>query len=157
MAEINETQRLQRLLGARHPCVFISTYEETDALRLVRDACIESGIGDVLEWSVSTGLRDSLVAASPVLLNTDHPAAALVTLAGRGDRIVAIMLDAVEHLKDARTMRVMRECIIHFSTTGSTLVLIDQAAELPPPIRAIATRFDLALPDEPAIEVLVRE
>jgi hypothetical protein len=157
MAEINETQRLQRLLAARHPCLFISTYEETDALRLVRDACIESGIGDVLEWSVSTGLRDSLVAASPVLLNTDHPAAALVTLAGRGDRIVAIMLDAVEHLKDARTMRVLRECITQFTTTGSTLVLIDQATDLPAAVRAMATRFDLGLPDEKAIEVLVRD
>ena len=157
MPEINETQRLGRLLAARHPCVFISTYEETDALRLVRDACIEAGIGDVLEWSVSTGLRDSLVAASPVLLNTDHPAAALVTLAGRGDRIVAIMLDVVEHLKDARTMRVLRECITYFSTTGSTLLLIDQATELPPPVRAIATRFDLALPDEAVIERLVRD
>jgi AAA+ superfamily predicted ATPase len=157
MPEINETQRLQRLLAARHPCVFISTYEETDALRLVRDACVEAGIGDVLEWSVSTGLRDALVAASPVLLNTDHPAAALVTLQGRNDRVVAIMLDAVEHLKDARTMRVLRECIVHFATTGSTLVLIDQATELPPAVRAMATRFELTLPDEPAIEKLVRD
>ena len=157
MAEINETQRLQRLLAARHPCIFISTYEEADALRLVRDACIEGRIADVLEWSVSSGLRDSLVAASPVLLNTDHPAAALVTLSGRNDRIVAIMLDLVEHLKDARTMRVLRECITQFATTGSTLVLIDQATELPPPVRAMATRFLLSLPDEPAIENLVRD
>src|SRR5215204_814492 len=154
MPEITDSQRLQRLLAARHPCVFISTYEETDALRLVRDACIESRIGDVMEWSVSTGLRDALVAASPILLNTEHPAAALVTLAGRADRIVAIMLDVVEHLKDARTMRVLRECVTHFATTGSTLVLIDHATDLPAAVRASATRFDLGLPDEPAIETL---
>ena len=157
MAEINEAQRLQQLLAARHPCVFIPTFEEADALRTVRDASVDAGIGDVMEWSISTGLRDALVSASPVLLNTDHPAAALVTLQGRQDRIVAIMLDVTEHLKDARTMRVLRECIAHFATTGSTLVLIDHATELPPPVRAMATRYDLALPDEPAIEKLVRD
>ncbi|MEA2709257.1 MAG: hypothetical protein QOF78_1858 [Phycisphaerales bacterium] len=157
MAEINETQRLQHLLAARHACVFISTYEETEALRHVRDACIEARMTDVLEWSVSTGLRDSLVAASPVLLNTDHPAAALVTLATRQDRIVAIMLDVVEHLKDARTLRVLRECITHFATTGSTLILIDYATDLPPAVRALATTFLLSLPDEGAIDKLVRD
>jgi AAA+ superfamily predicted ATPase len=66
------------------------------------------------------------------------------------------MLDLAEHLKDARTMRVLRECVTHFATTGSTLILIDHATDLPAAVRAMATRFDLGLPDEPAIETLVR-
>ena len=157
MAEANDSERLRRLLAGRHPCVFISTYEEQDALRLVRQTCIDMKLADVLEWSVSAGLRDSLVAASPVLLNTDHPAAALVTLAGRQDRVVAVMLDLSEHLKDARTMRVLRECVAHFAGTGSTLVLIDHATELPPAVRAMVTRFELSLPDEAAVEKLIRD
>ena len=157
MAQSSDLERLARILAARHPCVFVSTYEEADALRLVRDACVDAGVGDVLEWSVSTGLRDAMVAASPVLLNTDHPAAALVTLAGRRDRIVAVMLDLVEHLKDARTMRVLRECIAHFAGTGSTLILVDHATELPPAVRSMATRFELSLPDEAAVEKLIRD
>jgi AAA+ superfamily predicted ATPase len=38
-----------------------------------------------------------------------------------------------------------------------TLVLIDQATELPPAVRAIATRFELSLPDEAAVEQLLRD
>jgi ATP-dependent 26S proteasome regulatory subunit len=157
MAELNDTERFRRLLAGRHACVFVSTYEETDALRIVREAGVAAGVNDVLEWSVSCGLRDSLVAASPILLNTDHPAAALVALAGRNDRVVAILLDVVDHLKDARTLRVLRECVAQFARNGSTLVLIDQATDLPPALRAIATRFELSLPDEAAVELLLRD
>jgi hypothetical protein len=120
MAETGDSERLRRLLAGRHPCVFISTYEETDALRVVREASVAAGINDVLEMVRLRRLcatRWSRRRRS--CLNTDHPAAALVALAGRSDRVVAIMLDLVEHLKDARTMRVLRECVSHFARTGA--------------------------------------
>jgi SpoVK/Ycf46/Vps4 family AAA+-type ATPase len=66
------------------------------------------------------------------------------------------MLDVAGHLKDERTLRHLRDVIKKFAAIGGTIILIDHA-ELCPPIRAVAQPFDLELPDEKAIEELVRE
>jgi SpoVK/Ycf46/Vps4 family AAA+-type ATPase len=153
---MTDIERLKQLLTARHPCVSILTFEEAEALALVRAAAGELGV-EMLEWSVSSGVRDGLAAAGPVAPSTEHPAAALVHLADRQTRVIAVLLDVSGHLKDERTLRTLRHAIGQFAKNGSTLVLIDHATELPPPIRAMATRFELSLPDEAALEQIVRE
>src|SRR2546421_8965089 len=100
---MNDTERLEQLLIARHPCVTVLTYEEADAVGAARAAAGKLGL-ELLEWSVCTGLRDGLAAAGPVVPNTEHPAAALAHLAGRAERMVAVFLDLACHLKDERVM-----------------------------------------------------
>jgi len=105
---MNDTERMQQLLTARHPCVTILTFEEAEAVQLVRQAADSQGL-ELLEWSVSSGLNDGLVAASPGVPGTEHPAAALVHLSTRNDRLVTVFLDLASHLKDDRVMRLLRE------------------------------------------------
>src|SRR5439155_7963024 len=105
---MSDTDRMAQLLTARHPCVTNLTYEEADAVGAVREAASKLGL-ELLEWSVSTGLRDGLAAASPVVPNTEHPAAALAYLCGREERLIVVFLDLASHLKDERVMRLLRE------------------------------------------------
>src|ERR1051325_2232460 len=127
---MKDAERLAQLLTARHPCVTILTFEESDALAATRGAAGKVGL-DLLEWSVSTGLRDGLVAAAPVVPNTEHPAAALAYLCGRDERMIVAFCDLAAHLKDERVMRLLRDVIAHAARLGGNVVLIDQASEFP--------------------------
>ena len=97
------------------------------------------------------------MAASPVVTNTEHPAAALYFLSTISRQVVVIMLDLVPHLKDERTMRSLREAVAAFAKDGSTLVLVDAASELPPAVRVMATPLELSLPGETELRKIVTD
>lgn len=149
-------EQLERLIRAQHPCIWISTVEEDDALRLARDAALELG-RDLWLWSMSGGVRDGLVAKSAPVGNTEHPAAALYHLATREGQFIAVLLDIASHLKDERTLRQLRDLVQLCEQNGSNLILIDYASDLPAPIRAVATVLEIELPDEVELEKIVRD
>ena len=153
---MTDQEQLSRLLRAGHPCISILTYEEADALALVRTTAVDMGL-EMMEWSVLRGLRDGLVAASPVVTSTEHPAAALFFLSTLSRQAVVVMLDLVPHLKEERAMRALRETVAAFAKDGSTLVLVDHASELPPTVRVMATPLDLSLPGEAELKKIVTE
>ena len=153
---MTDTDRMTQLLTARHSCVTMLTYEESEAIGVVRAAAGKAGL-ELLEWSVSTGLRDGLAAAAPVVPNTEHPAAALAYLCERDQRMTVAFCDLAAHLKDERVMRLLRELIARCAKSGGCVVLIDQATEMPAAIRAMAVDFDLSLPGTPELEQLVRD
>jgi ATP-dependent 26S proteasome regulatory subunit len=148
--------RLARLLRCRHACVLITTLEEDYALGLVRDAAMKLG-RPLHMWSLSGGVQDALIAGSPPIPDTTDPVNGLVQFAGLPARTLCITLDLVTHLKNERVLRVWRNLINQFRTTGSQMVMIDYDANLPDVVRAYATPFEIALPDEKDIESLVRE
>ena len=149
---------LERLiLDARHPCVLISTHEESAALALIKTAAMGTS-QPVLVWSILSGIRSALFEDSEPLANTEHPAAALYHFAHHlRTPSICVMLDVAGHLQDERTLRSLREVINRFRETHSSLVLIDHAEKLPAVIEADATRFDLSLPDDNELERLVRD
>jgi len=153
---MNDIARLQELIAARHPCIFIVTDEELHALAVVRDAAMQS-LPELQIWSVVGGLRDGWIADPPTLPETEHPAAALFQIARRTKRTLYVMLDLVGHLRDERTLRTARDAIRQCAQSGSTLILIDHRDDLPPVIAAYATRFDLSLPDDDELDKLVRD
>lgn len=153
-----DVRRLERLLRSGHRCVSILTFEEADALHVVR-AALENlgGGGEVLRWSVVRGVHDGRDETGPAVSDTDHPAAALYFFAGLTRPVTAVLLDLVPHLKDDRTMRTFRETLRAFEKQGSRVILIDAVTEVPPAVRAVATPLELTLPDERALEQIVRE
>ncbi|MGB7157020.1 MAG: hypothetical protein WBD40_03070, partial [Tepidisphaeraceae bacterium] len=153
---MTDQQRLEQILRAEHPCVGITTFEEGEALALVRDAANEVGL-DLLIWSVSQGLRDGLIVDGPTITDTEHPAAALTHLAEMRRKLTVVMLDLAEHLKDERTMRCFRDAIAAVGKNGGHVLLIDHSSNTPPALRAVATAFEMTLPDEPALERIVRD
>src|SRR3954463_13563362 len=98
---MTDQEQLIRLLRAGHACVSILTYEEAQALSVVRAAVDEMGL-EMMEWSVVRGLRDAIVAASPMVSDSEHPAAALFFLSTLTRQLVVVMFDLVPHLKEER-------------------------------------------------------
>jgi ATP-dependent 26S proteasome regulatory subunit len=153
---MSDLHRLERLLRARHECIWIPTMEESYALRLVKDAALNAGM-TLRVWSITHGVRDGIVEARTAEPNTEHPAAALYHVTYQlFHPLWCVMLDLAGHLDDERTMRVLRECLDEFRVSGSALILIDHADSMPAVVDAAATRFDLSMPDDKEIEQLVR-
>ncbi|HEY8667861.1 MAG TPA: AAA family ATPase [Tepidisphaeraceae bacterium] len=153
---MTDQQRLEELFLANHPCISISTIEEQQAIKLIGGIAVEASL-DVSIWSSSQGIRDGLLNNGQPVPDTEHPAAALYYLRTRNKRGVAILLDLAGHLKDDKTLRLLRDLIEQFEQNGSHLVLIDGQTDLPLSIARLATPFDLSLPDEKEIEAVVKE
>jgi len=153
---MNDQSRFEQLIAARHPCIAIITYEEAYALNLVRRTA-ERLQRKLWVWSVIDGVHDGFRADGLPVADTEHPAAALYHFSLRENRSICVMLDLVDHLKDSRTLRVLREVIGRFSENGGHLILIDHHDELPPPIGSHSTRFEISFPDEKELETIVRD
>src|SRR5688500_11322989 len=152
----NDAQRLESLFRGGHACVSITAAEETEAVDAARTAAKELVL-PIWTWSINRGVTDGFLAETPPVPDTEHPAAALYHLSLVKVRSVAIMLDLGSHLKDARTLRMLRDTIDAFARTGSHLVLVDHHEEMPEVVRATATAFELSLPEEKEIAEIVRE
>jgi SpoVK/Ycf46/Vps4 family AAA+-type ATPase len=152
-----DRDELDRLITARHACIAISTPEEEYVLTMVRELAVERG-QELWVWSVTQGLREGLLAGSPPSPDSEHPAAALYLITqGRpqGQQGIYVMLDLAGHLKDERTLRAFREAAMKMDQSGSRMFLIDHE-DLPPAAAAVATRFEVSLPDEDELEQLVK-
>jgi len=145
--------RLHQLILSEHPAVFIQTLEEDEALQMVIETAIENQI-EFWAWSISRGLHDPTLKDAVPIPDTEHPAAALYHLIYQSQRKLVVLLDIAAHLKDERTHRHLRDLLAKFSASTGTVIFIDHA-ELPPPIRAMAQRFEISLPDEKSLEKLV--
>jgi len=149
-----DLDKLKHLLNSRHPCITIATQEEAYARQLVAEAV--SGMNQrLLVWSVIDGVREGIGPDVSGTAKTEHPAAGMLYLTRQLGQFVALAFDLIEHLKDARTLRVTRELIYNLEQSGNTLILVDHREDLPKPIESYATRFDISLPDEKELEQIV--
>jgi SpoVK/Ycf46/Vps4 family AAA+-type ATPase len=154
---MTDRDRLQQLIVARHPLVAVATGDEFYMLALLRQVAADRG-WELWLWSVTLGWRDGLRADAPPIPETDHPAAAMHYLANLPPQPrLYVTLDLAGHLKDERTLRAMREAVHRIEAFGGTLVMVDASDVLPPAVESMATRFDVAFPDEREIESIVRQ
>ena len=155
---MTDFDHFNQLITARHSCIAVSTFEEDYVLGLLRQLAVERG-WEIWLWSVTTGVRDGLIADSPPVLNTDHPAGALYHFSRNTPHKpgLYVMTDLADHLKDGRTLRLLREAIDRLAHVGGTMVLIDHQEELPPVIASLATRVEISFPEEQELEAILRE
>jgi AAA+ superfamily predicted ATPase len=152
----DDVQRLQRLFVSQHPCVSIHTVEEGDVLQVLRTMAVEVGV-DLWQWTSTDGLRDGLLSDSKAVPDTSAAIAALYKLTTLTQPAVFVLMDIGGHLKDERVLRMLRDLIHKCSGEGKWMVVIVEAGnELPAAIRAVATPFDLSLPDEAELERVVK-
>ena len=155
---MTDLERLERLLQAKYPCVWVVTQEEEYALGLVRAAAMNSG-GELWIWSVIGGVREGLLADNQPLPETEHPAAALYHASTRITRpgSILLMLDLCGHLKDERTLRLCRDVVAQFRDRGCHLALIDHRDELPSVLAGQAASLTISLPDENELDTIIRD
>ncbi len=147
--------QFEKLLNGRHPCMIIVTPEESFALGIIREAVLRTPLICKV-WKINGGLRDGLISDHPPIPDTEHAAAALYYQLRQKEVSVDVFLDLSPHLRDARTLRLLRDLIEYRTENGGHVILIDHSDEFPDIIHREGTPFEIALPDDKEIEFLVR-
>ena len=150
-----DAQRLAALFRAQHKIVSIVTAEEEEAYALVREVAAAHN-AEMWQWSASFGLRTGASRRAAPVANTEAPASALLHLLAQHRAYLTVMFDLGEHLGDPRTLRLLRDLVLHNRQFHGHLVMVDHQ---PPPqaLRPTVTEFRPSLPDEAALEKLVHE
>ena len=153
---MTDQDRLAALFRAQHKIVSIVTPEEEEAYALVRDVA-NSHNAELWQWTASFGLRTGFSRRAAPVPGTETPAAAIQHLLGQHRAYLTVMFDLADHLGDPRTFRLLRDLVLHNRQYHGHLVLVDHKPEAPELLKSMATPFQLALPDEAALEKLVKE
>lgn len=152
----SDLHRLERLCRARRPLVVIRTFEEDEALQLVRDASMSSR-GRLVIWTVLSGVYDGILDRPNPIPDTTAPLAGLNHLAFNDDASIACLVDIAPHLEEPRVLRAFRDLIVEMRRRHGTAVLIDHSPALPDVVRAHAVEFEIGLPDTDELEQIVRQ
>ncbi|MBL8962975.1 MAG: AAA family ATPase [Phycisphaerae bacterium] len=152
-----EASVLKSLMISRHPCLRIVTDEEPEALAEVVEAAHAARLGELKTWTVTEGLRDGLVdGASPVKDTTDPAAAMLYIAVGIHSPMVVVFFDLSPHLQEPRCLRAWREMVERIRRASGICVMIDGQEHAPGIVTTTATRVTLPLPDDEALESVLR-
>src|SRR5687768_16099090 len=107
----SDLDRFRRLLQASHPAILVQTLEESYASEFIRKATLDQRL-HLKAWKMSRGVYDADFADGSAVAETEHPAAALQHLVDAElDRVLVLLFDVVEHLTEARTVRLLRDLI----------------------------------------------
>lgn len=155
MGKLTDLGRLEGLIGSGRPLVTIQTYEEEQALELVRQAAL--GSKGLSIWTVLSGVYDGLLDRPEAVAGTTNPAAGLYHLGYQNQSRVVCLIDMVAHLEEPAAIRGLRDLIAAMERRNGTLVMIDHSDRLPGVVAAHAARFELSMPDEEELERIVRD
>jgi ATP-dependent 26S proteasome regulatory subunit len=151
-----DLHKLEQLISARHPLISILTFEEEYALRVVSEVAMPRG--NLWVWSCATGVVDGLIKSSAALPDTENAAAALFRIwSDPNMKGTFVFLDLAGHLKDEKTLRLLRElCNKVSADPQSSVILIDASENLPAVIAGIAAKLELSYPGEEELLEIVR-
>ncbi len=151
-----EVQDLATLIRAGTPLITIETHEESRAVETFRHV-FPKVMRPLWRWTLTDGLarldldREDATAVPP------DATATLQAIKQHSERGVYLLLDFHGQLRYAMTLRLIREIVDRQGSAAHTLVLISPKIELPAELGEVHTRFELRLPDEAALNKLVRE
>ncbi len=152
----SDIYRFTQLVRSQYPCIWIPTHEEAYALSIVRETALNLG-RSLKQWASVGGVRDGLVAGTPPIPETEHPAAALYYLEKLTDQSIVVFQDITCWLSDDKTLRLLRNLINTCEKSGLQLILIDHQSHLPAVIDDYSVRFKPSLPDEDELESIVKD
>jgi AAA+ superfamily predicted ATPase len=154
---MDDISRFIELVKCSNSCISIVTYEEYEALEVIRHAAEYLEYGMQI-WSVERGVRNGFF---PVLPSIDEqrqktPANGLLTFLQSPPKTICVALDLAPFLTEQVTLRVLRDTIHILTSNQNILVLVDSQDTLPEAIRSYTRPFELTLPGEKELDNLVR-
>ncbi len=154
---MDDFEHFEQLIKSGYCCVSIATHEERYALHIVRNAA-KNLERDMWIWSVAEGVRNGLglLEDGPGIADTDKPDAGLTNLAASRPGSICVTFDVAEYLRNAKTLRIMRDIIDRFDENDSTLVLIDSKDKLPEVIKSYVRPFEISFPDQKELKDIIR-
>lgn len=162
---MGDAESLSQLLATGHTCVRLVTRDEQEARQAVLEAAITRD-APLKVWTAVTGVRDGKVdgpsvpdtlnlAAACVHIIRDH---LLVPTKGDSTPCITLLIDASPAmLQDHVAARAWRELVETASARGTSVIMIDSGENTLPVVSAISTPFELSLPNEEALDEIIRK
>lgn len=149
---------LKIILQAGYPLLVIETHEEKRALKLLTEIAVSLN-KPLVCWDHLNGIqRIDLQLDLPEIKQTHEPIDALQHIKLSKQSSIFALCDFHSHLNDApKVIRLLKEIAQNYTSVKHHIVFISHALDLPQEIKRFATKFNLSLPDEAAIEKIVRE
>jgi SpoVK/Ycf46/Vps4 family AAA+-type ATPase len=152
---MKDERELELLIASRFPIIAIDTQEEARALALVARCAARRKL-PLWSWSLTSGW-----ASGPARLALTAEAASPPEALRHLSRVQApgvwVLLDFHPFLDDPLHVRLLKEIAGDHDRVPRTVVLIGHHTEIPPEIDKLAVRFELALPDDAAVEAIVKD
>ena len=145
---MNDRRDLELVLRSAVPLIAVETSDESRFLELLR-AVAESRPADsylpLFRWTVTDGLQRIDLALEAQRHNAD-PADVLGHIRAVGKPALYALLDFHPYLADPVNVRLLKDIAIKAQRSGTVIMLISHAIELPPELRPFSARFEMSLP-----------
>jgi ATP-dependent 26S proteasome regulatory subunit len=140
-------KELEHLIRARYSLLYLVTWEEERARRLLID--LASGLKKSLfEWSITDGLRamDGSSENSPDRRRTREPLAVLNEILQSDVSAIYVLKDFHSYLEAPEIVRQVRDLAIALRRTRKTIIILSPVLKLPDELEKSVTIIDLPLP-----------
>lgn len=141
-------REIATLCQAGYPLIYLSTAEESRALRLVSQAA-KLAKRPVQSWALQRGLSQDPGAKGPT--------EALLQLKAETAPQFFVMLDLHRHLDQPAVVRALKDAVLAASERGQSYLLIAPELRIPPELEQDCRVIDLPLPDPEELSLALRQ
>ena len=149
---MSDRQDLKLVLNAGLPLVVIETTDESRCLDMLAEIAVASpaaGYRPLYRWSITDGLQRLDLALEPQRHNSE-PRDVLGHIRSVTTPGIFVLLDFHPFLSDPVNVRLVKDIAIRAAQSGTVIVFISHALDLPVELKPFSARFDLELPDADA-------
>lgn len=152
---MNELHDLELILRSRTPLLVIESLEEPRIVQLFTQLALRIG-QPAWQWTVTDGLR-RLETGLATVAQSEQPAHVLRHIKGLSRGGIFLLLDYHPYLAEPIHVRLIKEIAQDYAAIPRTLALISHALNTPPELRHLTARFELRLPDRPALLAMINQ
>lgn len=150
---MNDQRDLEVMIASRFPIIAIESQEESRVLQLLQR--IARGHSQALFiWSAAEGLRGWQADGGSQSLD---PTQALRYVDATGPAGIYVLLDFHPYLANPVNVRLMKKIALDYEKTPRTLIFVSYSVPVPPELEKLTARFQLSLPDQDAIKVIIKD
>ena len=152
---MNDSHDLELLFNSHIPVIYIETREELRAIELIKQVRFQLARPGY-KWTVTEGLVNLGMA---ITLDADlvEPVKALTHIKQATQPGIYLLIDFHPFLNDPVHVRLLKDIALQHDNSQKTLVFLSHQFDIPEELKAYSARFEMNLPDKPAIEKIVRE
>jgi SpoVK/Ycf46/Vps4 family AAA+-type ATPase len=149
---MNDQRDLEVMIASRFPIIAIESQEETRVLQLLSRIARACKL-PLFTWSAADGLGGAASGAPQTL----DAAQVLRYIDSAGPAGVYVLLDFHPYLGNPVNVRLLKKIALDYEKTPRTLIFVSYGVPVPPELEKLTVRFQLSLPDQDAIKVIVKE
>lgn len=143
---------LKILFSSFHSLVVIETAEEDRAAMIATRAGNESGL-KTYKWSIAQGIQPQEYEFTK---ESSDPKILLSTIKERKQKSLYILKELSSHLSDPKTLRLLKEASGHCAAWGSTILLLESNAKMPPELESEVVYYQVRMPTRDDYRKLVQ-